>query len=175
MDDAPQEALSPRDVRQLAASLRGQLLRPHDDGYDAARRVFNAMIDRRPSLIIRCAGLDDVIAGVNFAAAHGLRLSIKGGGHSVAGNAVCDGGLMLDLSQMKRARVDPVGRTATVQPGVTLGDLDRATQAFGLATPSGVMSGTGLSGLALGGGLGWINGKHGLTCDNLLGAEVVTA
>lgn len=162
-------------VRQLAGRIRGQLLCPGDAGYDSARRVFNAMIDRHPALIIRCARSADVIEGIGFAQEHGLALAIKGGGHSVAGTAICDDGVVLDLSAMKGAHVDPANRVATVQPGLTLGDLDRATQAFGLATPTGVMSGTGMPGLALGGGLGWLNGKYGLTCDNLLAAEVVTA
>jgi FAD/FMN-containing dehydrogenase len=162
-------------VEQLAARLQGQLLFPDSSGYDRARRVFNAMIDRRPAMIVRCASPEDAVEGVSFARAHGLPMSVKGGGHGVAGNAVCDRGLTLDLSPMKAVRVDPVKRTATVQAGATLADLDRATQRFGLATPTGVVSVTGLAGLALGGGLGWLNGKHGLTCDNLLAAEVVTA
>jgi FAD/FMN-containing dehydrogenase len=119
--------------------------------------------------------VDDVVEGVTFARVHGLPLSVKGGGHGVAGNAVCDGGVMLDVSPMRAVRVDPAGQIAIAQAGVTLGDLDRETQAFGLATPTGVVSVTGLSGLALGGGLGWLNGKCGLTCDNVLAAEVVTA
>jgi FAD/FMN-containing dehydrogenase len=155
--------------------LRGRVLLPGDRGYETARRVFNAMIDRRPAIIVRCATAQDVIHGVNFARAHGVAVSVKAGGHSVAGNAVCDDGLMLDLSPMKAADVDSARRVARIQPGLTLGDLDRATQTFGLATPTGVVSMTGLSGLALGGGLGWLNGKHGLTCDNLLAADVVTA
>ena len=171
MLEAPSDTL----VRQLATRLQGRALTPGTSGYDTARRVFNAMIDRHPALIIRCAGVGDVAEGVGFARAHGLPLSVKGGGHSVAGTAVCDGGVMLDLSPMKAGTVDPVRRVATVQTGMTLGDLDRETQAFGLAAPTGVVSVTGLSGLALGGGLGWLNGKYGLTCDNLLSAEVVTA
>ena len=162
-------------VRALELGIRGQLLRPAQPAYDRARRVFNAMIDRSPALIIRCASADDVIRGVAFAREHEMALAIKGGGHGVAGHAVCDGGLMLDLSRMKRCFVDPRGRLARAQPGLTLGDLDRETEPFGLATPTGIMSGTGLSGLALGGGLGWLNGSHGLTCDNLIAAEVVTA
>jgi FAD/FMN-containing dehydrogenase len=162
-------------VDELAARLRGHVLVPGDRGYERARRVFNAMIDRRPAIIVRCAAAQDAIEGVNFAREHGAAVSVKGGGHSVAGNAVCDGGVTLDLSPMNAADVDPARLVATVQPGLTLGALDRATQTFGLATPSGVVSMTGLSGLALGGGLGWLNGKHGLTCDNLLAAEVVTA
>jgi FAD/FMN-containing dehydrogenase len=137
--------------------------------------VFNAMIDRHPALIVRCQCADDVNRGVVFARSHELPLAVKAGGHGVAGNAVCDGGLVLDLSPMKAIVVDPAQRLAVVQPGVTLGDLDAETHGFGLATPTGVMSGTGLSGLALGGGLGWLSGQHGLTCDNLVAAEVVTA
>jgi hypothetical protein len=159
----------------IAAHIQGQVLLPETIGYDRARRVFNAMIDRRPAAIVRCAGAEDVVAGVTFARAHDLPLTVKGGGHGVAGTAVCDGGVMLDLSLMKDVRVDTSRRTATTQAGVTLGEFDQATRRFGLATPTGVVSVTGLSGLALGGGLGWLNGLYGLTCDNLLAAEIVTA
>ena len=162
-------------ARMLAGRLDGHVLLPGGKGYDEARRVFNAMIDRRPAVIIRCGSADDVVAGIEFARVHGLPITVKGGGHGVAGRAVCDDGVMLDLSPMKHVSVDPVARTATVGSGVTLGDLDRETEPFMLATPTGVVSMTGLSGLALGGGLGWLNGMHGLTCDNLLAAEVVTA
>ncbi|HUO73565.1 MAG TPA: FAD-binding oxidoreductase [Solirubrobacteraceae bacterium] len=162
-------------ARRLASRLRGRLLVPGDRDYDTARRVFNAMIDRRPALIIQCAGTEDVIEGVIFAREHGVPLSIKGGGHSVAGTAVCDRGLLLDLAPMKAVHIDTARRIATVEPGLTLGDLDRETQRFGLAVPSGVVSMTGLAGLALGGGLGWLNGAYGLTCDNLLAADVITA
>jgi FAD/FMN-containing dehydrogenase len=162
-------------IRQLAEGLRGSLLRPADDGYDATRKVFNGMIDRRPALIVRCAGAADVVRAVSFAREHSLRLSVRGGGHSVAGTAVCDGGLMLDLSGLKGIRVDPVRGVAQAQPGLTLGEFDQETQAFGLATTTGVVSMTGLAGLTLGGGVGWLNGKHGLACDNLLAADVVTA
>jgi FAD/FMN-containing dehydrogenase len=155
--------------------MNGRVLFPGVAGYDRSRRVFNAMIDRRPAMIIRCAGAGDVIEGVEFARAYDLPVTVKGGGHGVAGRAVADGGVMLDLSAMRRVRVNPLGRTVTVEPGVTLGDLDRETEPFGLATPTGVVSMTGLAGLALGGGLGWLNGKHGLTCDNLLAAELITA
>jgi FAD/FMN-containing dehydrogenase len=148
---------------------------PGDAGYDDARRVFNAMIDRRPALIARCAVAEDVAVGVRFAREQGLPLSVRGGGHSVAGTAVCEGGLMLDLSGMKGIRVDPVRSVAQAEPGLTLGELDRATQEFGLATPTGVVSVTGHAGLTLGGGIGWLNGKHGLACDNLLAADVITA
>ena len=160
---------------QLPGNLSGQILLPGVDEYERGRKVFNAMIDRRPAAIIRCETAEDVVEGLRFADAHALPVAVKGGGHGVAGRAVCDDGVMLDLSAMKRVAVDPVARIVTAGPGVTLGDLDRATEPFGLATPTGVVSMTGLAGLALGGGLGWLNGKHGLTCDNLLAADVVTA
>jgi FAD/FMN-containing dehydrogenase len=162
-------------IQEFAANLRGELIRSEDDGYDAARSIFNGMVNKRPAMIARCAGTSDVIQGVNFARTNNLLLSVKGGGHSVAGKAVCDGGLMLDLSSMKGIRVDPVRRTAEAQPGLTLGEFDHETQAFDLATTLGVVSMTGIAGLTLGGGLGWLNGKHGLACDNLLSADVVTA
>src|SRR5437764_9967290 len=163
------------DADMLAGSVRGQVLRAGDVGYEAVRRVFNAMIDRRPALIVSCAETGDVVRGVAFARAHGLALSVLGGGHSVAGNAVCDGGVMLDLSSLKGIRVDPAARVAVAQPGLTLAEFDRATQAHGLATTLGVVSMTGIAGLTLGGGIGWLNGKYGLACDNLLAAEVGTA
>jgi len=162
-------------VRAFAASVRGAVIGPGDARYDSARWVFNAMVDRRPALIVRCAEAKDVIRGVEFARTHGLPLAVRGGGHGVAGNAVCDGGVMLDLSTLKGIRVDPTRRTAVAEPGLTLGEFDRATQAHGLATTLGVVSVTGIAGLTLGGGIGWLNGKHGLACDNLLAAEVVTA
>jgi FAD/FMN-containing dehydrogenase len=162
-------------VREFAAGLRGEIVRPEEDGYDAARAVFNGMIDKRPALIVRCAGTSDVIRGVDFAHAHDLLLAVRSGGHNVAGKAVCDGSLMLDLSPMKGMRVDPARRRARAQSGLTLGEFDHETQAFGLATPLGVVSMTGIAGLTLGGGLSWLNGKHGLACDNLLSADVVTA
>ena len=159
----------------LAARLTGRLVRPGDDDYDDARAVFNAMIDRRPAAIARCQDASDVAYGIAFARDHDLALSVRGGGHSVAGTAVCDGGLMLDLSGMKTLHVDPGGRIAHAGPGLTLGELDRGTQQHGLATPLGVMSKTGIAGLTLGGGLGWLNGRYGLACDNVLTADVVTA
>jgi FAD/FMN-containing dehydrogenase len=162
-------------VQGLRERLRGPLLRPGDAGYDAAREVWNAMIDRKPALIARCAGAADVIAAVSFAREHELLLSIKGGGHSVAGNAVCDDGLMIDLSPMKSIRVDPIARTARVEPGVLWGELDRETHAFGLATPGGVVATTGIAGLTLGGGQSWLTGKYGFTIDNLLSVDIVTA
>jgi FAD/FMN-containing dehydrogenase len=162
-------------VQEFAANLRGELVRSEDDGYDTTRAVFNGMIDKRPAMIVRCAGTSDVIQGVNFARTHDLLLSVRGGGHNVAGNSVSDDGLMLDLSPMKGIRVDPVRRTAQAQAGLTLGEFDHETQEFELATTLGVVSVTGIAGLTLGGGLGWLNGKHGLACDNLLSADVVTA
>jgi hypothetical protein len=167
--------LDEAEVRRFAAALRGELLRPEDGGYDRARAVFNGMVDRRPALIIRCVGVADVMRGVEFARSHDLPLSVRGGGHSVAGKAVCDGGLMVDLSRMKGMRLDPARRTAEAQAGLTLGEFDHETQEFGLATTLGVVSVTGIAGLTLGGGLGWLNGKHGLACDNLISADVVTA
>jgi FAD binding domain/Berberine and berberine like len=159
----------------LQGRVHGRLVRPGDAGYDTARAVFNAMIDRRPAAVLRCADPADVACGIAFAREHDLPLSVRGGGHNVAGSAVCDDGLVLDLSAMKALAVDPAQRTARAGPGLTLGELDRGTQQWGLATPLGVMSGTGIAGLTLGGGLGWLNGRFGLACDNLLAAEVVTA
>ena len=156
-------------------SMRGPVLSPTDAGYDDVRQVFNGLIDRRPGLIARCTGTADVIAAVNFGRDHCLLVAVRGGGHNVAGAAVCDGGLMIDLSLMKGIHVDPIRRTARAQAGVTWGDLDRETQVFGLAAPGGVVSTTGIAGLTLGGGLGWLRSKHGLACDNLISVEVVTA
>ena len=161
--------------RDLASEVRGQLLGPRDLGYDAARAVFNSMIDRRPLAVLRCAAASDVVRGIAFARRHGLALSVRGGGHNVAGSAVVDGALMLDLSGMKDVQVDATSRTVRADPGLTLGEFDRATQAFGLATTLGVVSMTGIAGLTLGGGLGWLNGRYGLACDNLISAEVATA
>ena len=157
------------------ASLRGVSLAPSEPGYDAARVVFNRMIDRRPALIARCAGAADVIASVKFAREHGLSASVRAGGHSIAGKAICDGGLMIDLSAMKGIRVDPAELTVRAEPGLTIEEFDRETQAFGLATTMGVISTTGIAGLTLGGGLGWLMGKHGLACDNVIAMDVVTA
>jgi FAD/FMN-containing dehydrogenase len=162
-------------VEDLTKTVRGAVLCPGEDGYEAARTVPNAMIDRRPAIIVRCAGAADVIACVRFSREHDLLVSVRGGGHSIAGKAVCDGGLMIDLSCMKSIRVDPRGRTARAEPGLTLCEFDHETQAFGLATALGMVSKTGIAGLTLGGGFGHLSGKYGLACDNLIGADVVTA
>jgi FAD/FMN-containing dehydrogenase len=167
--------LEEAEVKAFQTRLRGKRLGPGDDGYDDARKVWNGMIDRRPALIARCTGAADVIAAVTFAREQGLLVSIRGGGHNVAGNAVCDGGLMIDLAPMKSIRVDPVARTARAEPGVLWGEFDRETQAFGLATTGGFISTTGIAGLTLGGGQGWLASKHGFSIDNLLSVDVVTA
>ncbi len=168
-------SLTGEQVEALRASLRGTLCLPGEPGYDAARTVWNAMIDRRPAAIVRAAGVADVLRTVDLAREHGLVLSVRGGGHNIAGNAVCEGGLMLDLTPMKSVRVDTLARTARVEPGVTLGELDRETQAFGLAVPVGINSTTGVAGLTLGAGFGWTSRRLGLSIDNLVSADVVTA
>src|SRR4029450_1379250 len=161
--------------RELRGRFRGALLRPGEEGYDEARRVWNGAIDRRPTLIARCAGADDVALAVRFSRERDLPASVRGGGHAVAAHAAVAGGVMIALSLMKAVRVDPGGRTARAAGGVLLGELDRATQQFGLATPSGIVSHTGISGLTLGGGLGHTMRRFGLTVDNLLGVRLVTA
>jgi FAD/FMN-containing dehydrogenase len=162
-------------VGALERVFSGELISPGDPRYRDARAVWNGMIDRRPALIARCVHDGDVVQALRFARETGLRLAVRGGGHNVAGNAVCDDGLVIDLSGMKAIQIDAAGRTGRAQPGVVLGEFDLATQEFGLATPTGNVSKTGLAGLTLGGGLGWIARKHGPACDNLLSAEVVTA
>ena len=162
-------------VEEFKARLRGSLLHPGDDGYDQARKIWNGMFDRRPALIARCAGAADVISAVNFARDNGLQVAVRGGGHSFPGHSVCDGGLVIDLSPMKAIRVDPAARTARAEPGVKWLEFDHETQAFGLATTGGTASDTGIAGLTLGGGLGWLSSKYGLTIDNLISADVVTA
>ena len=162
-------------VDQFKAGLRGPLLRPDEAGYDQARSIWNAMIDRRPALIVRCAGVADVMRAVAFARDNDVRLAVRGGGHNIAGNAVCDGGLMLDMSPMRSAWIDVHARHAFVEAGATLADFDHEAQAFGLATPLGINSTTGVAGLTLGGGFGWLSRKYGLTVDNLIAAEIVTA
>jgi FAD/FMN-containing dehydrogenase len=162
-------------LAKFRGALRGHSFCFGEQGYDAARAVPNAMIDRRPALVAQCAGAADVIACVCFAREHGVLVSVRGGGHSVAGKAVCDDGLMIDLSCMKGMRVDPAHRTVRAEPGLTLGEFDRETQAFGLATTMGTVSKTGISGLTLGGGWGHLHGKYGIALDNLTGVDVVTA
>ena len=170
-----QRTLDATTVADLRSRVRGLVLTAADAGYDAARRIWNAMIDKRPALIVRCAGAADVLEAVRFAATHEVLTSVRGGGHNVAGTAVCDGGLMIDLSPMKGIQVDPAARTAWAQPGLLWQEFDHETQAFGLATTGGVVGETGIAGLTLGGGVGWLVRKYGLTCDNLLAADLVTA
>jgi FAD/FMN-containing dehydrogenase len=168
-------ALDPREIQQFARELCGSILRPGDPAYDEARRVFNGMIDRRPELIVRCANEADVAAAITFARENRLAVAVRGGGHNVAGNAVCDGGLVIDLSLMRRVDVDAGNRRARAQGGATWADFDGATQAHALAAPGGIVSSTGVAGLTLGGGIGVLRGLYGLTCDNLVGAELITA
>jgi FAD/FMN-containing dehydrogenase len=160
---------------ELRGEFRGELLLPTSPGYDAARRLWNGAIDRRPACIARCAGVADVVAAVRFARDHDLELAVRGGGHNVAGTAVCDGGVVIDLSAMRAVWVDPTDRTAWVQGGALWSDVDHETQARGLATTGGIVGHTGVAGLTLGGGIGFLMRKHGLTVDNLLAADVVTA
>jgi len=167
--------VSPTAVKELRTGFAGPLLTPGDPGYDQARDVWNGGFDRRPALIARCTGVQDVAAAVRFAQRHDLLTAVRGGGHSIPGHSVCEGGLMIDLSPMKGMRVDVEGRTAQAQPGLKWGEFDRETGAHGLAVPGGYVSTTGIAGLTLGGGIGWISRKHGLTCDNLVSADVVTA
>src|ERR687886_274586 len=170
--DGTERVLDTQTIEQLATNLRGRLLTADSQGYDEARTIWNAMIDRRPALIVRCAGAGDVVRAVRFAGEHRLVLAVRGGGHNIAGNAVCDGGLLIDLSPMRAVQVDPTKRVARVEAGATLADVDRATQAHGLATPVGVNSTTGIAGLTLGGGFGWLSRRLGLTIDNLIAAEI---
>ncbi len=162
-------------VENLRSGFHGRILTSADDGYDAARAVWNAMIDRRPTLIARCRGVADVIDAVTFARAQGLPVSIRGGAHNVAGHAVCNDGVMIDLSLMRSVHIDPNARRARVEGGATWADVDRETQAFGLVTPGGLISDTGVAGLTLSGGIGWMRSQHGLSIDNLVAADVVTA
>jgi FAD/FMN-containing dehydrogenase len=162
-------------AEELKAAIRGELLRPGDAGFDEARSIWNAMIDRHPAQILRCAGVADVRRGVAFARDNNLPLAVHGGGHNIAGTALCDDGLVIDLSPMKSVFIDPVAQRAYVEPGATLGDFDHEAQAFGLATPLGINSTTGVAGLTLGGGFGWLSRRYGMTVDNLISADVVTA
>ncbi len=169
------KGLPAAEVDDLRSRFRGTVIAPGDGAYDDARKIWNAMIDRKPALIARCAGSADVVQAVHFARERKIPLAIRGGGHNIAGNALCDAGLVIDLSALKSVHVDPQKRRAVVGPGATLGDLDHETQSFGLAVPVGINSTTGVAGLVLGGGFGWLSRKHGLTCDNLVAADLVTA
>ncbi|MFM0392296.1 FAD-binding oxidoreductase [Paraburkholderia phytofirmans] len=162
-------------VDELKTAIRGQVLLPGDATFDEARSIWNAMIDRHPAIILRCAGVADVRQGVAFARDNGLPLAIRGGGHNIGGSALCNDGVVLDLSQMKSVQIDPTARRAYVEPGATLHDFDHEAQAFGLATPLGINSTTGVAGLTLGGGFGWLSRRYGMTVDNLVSADVVTA
>ena len=168
-------ALGSDTIAAFRQTLRGNLCLPQETGYDEARTIWNAMIDRHPGAVVRCRGTADIARAVRFAREHGLVLAVRGGGHNIAGNAVCEGGLLIDLSQMRSVRIDPVFRSARVEPGATLADFDGEAQAFGLATPLGINSTTGVAGLTLGGGFGWLSRKFGLACDNLISADVFTA
>ena len=162
-------------MQELRANLRGEVIAPSDAGYDVARKVWNGVIDRRPVLIARCAGVADVMAAVRFAQSQGLPASVRGGGHNVAGSAMSDGGLTIDLSLMNGVRVDPVARTVRTEGGARLADLDWETQAFGLAVPAGLVSDTGVAGLTLGGGMGWMRRKYGTSSENLVSVDIVMA
>jgi FAD/FMN-containing dehydrogenase len=168
-------ALDRRARARLARDVEGTVIGRGDPGYDRARRVFNGMIDRRPEVMVQCAGESDVAVAIAFAREQGLAAAVRGGGHNVAGNAVCDGGLVIDMSHMRHVDVDAQRRRARVQGGACWGDFDAAAQRHGLATPGGIVSSTGVAGLTLGGGIGVLRGLHGLTCDNMVGAELVTA
>jgi FAD/FMN-containing dehydrogenase len=170
--------LKPAVVEELRQSLRGALLCPGDASeaeYNTARALWNASFDKRPALIVRCAGVADIISAVNFARTHNIPVAVRGGGHNVAGTGACEGGLMLDLSRLKSVRVDPARRTARAEPGLNWGEFDRETQAFGLATTGGICSETGIAGVTLGGGFGWLMRKHGLALDNLISVDIVGA
>src|SRR5690348_4641610 len=168
-------ALEETAVQELVSRMRGELIRAGDAGYEQAARVYNGMIEKRPALIAHCRDVADVMAAVNFARKHELTLAVRGGGHSGPGLGTCDDGLVIDLSRMKGIRVDLAARTARVEGGCTWSEVDHATHPFGLATPSGFISTTGVGGLTLGGGIGYLSRAHGLTIDNLLGVDIVLA
>jgi len=168
------ETLKSEVIEQLKGNVTGTVVLPGDKTYDKVRKIWNAMIDKQPAIIVQCQGVDDVVQALAFGRRHGLEISIRGAGHNIAGNALCDNGLMIDLSTMKNVRVDAEQRRAFVEPGATLGDFDAAVQVHGLATPVGINSTTGIAGLTLGGGFGWLTRKYGMTIDNLLAVEMVT-
>ncbi len=169
------KTLPQKSIEKLKSKVKGKVILPTDPGYNEARKIWNAMIDRRPAVIVQCAYAADVPHAISFARDNGLEISIRGAGHNIAGNAVCDDGVMIDFSKMRNVHVDAEKRLAHVEPGATLGDVDKATQAHGLATPLGINSTTGIAGLTLGGGFGWLTRKYGMTVDNLVSAEMVTA
>lgn len=173
--DGGEKVVSKEAADNLAAQMRGRLIRPEDATYAEARRIWNGMIALRPALIAVCSGTADVMAAVRFAASQGLLTSVRGGGHNIAGSALCDGGLVIDLSAMRAVRVDPQARVARVQGGALLGDIDHECQAHGFAVPTGINSTTGIGGLALGGGYGWLSRTFGHTVDNILSVDIVTA
>jgi len=168
-------AVAKQELDRFRASIKGSVVRPEDSNYDEVRKIWNAMIDRRPAAIVQCADSSDVQRAISFAGENRLELTIRGAGHNIAGNAICENGMMIDLSTLRKVSVDANKRRALVDPGATLGDFDAAAQAHGLATPVGINSTTGIAGLTLGGGFGWLTRQHGLTIDHLLSAEVVTA
>jgi FAD/FMN-containing dehydrogenase len=167
--------LDPEIAKTFRTSLRGTIIQPGDESYEGARKIWNGMIDKRPAAIVRCTGASDVMAAVRFAREHRLPIAVRCGGHNVAGNSVCDGGIVIDLGPMRMVRVDPSRSVVRVAGGALLGDIDHETQAFGLAVPVGAVSTTGIGGLALHGGLGFLTRKYGLTADNLVSADIVTA
>ena len=164
-----------QDVPGFRSAFHGTVFEPADDGYEDARRIWNASVDKHPRVIARCSGLADVMAAVNFARTNGLLTAIRGGGHNVGGRALCEDGIVIDLSGMRAVYVDSAKRTVRVQGGATLGDMDRETHVFGIALPSGIVPKTGIGGFTLGGGVGWLLRKYGMTIDNLLSCQVVTA
>src|SRR5512132_2696253 len=169
------DVVSENRIEEFRVGFRGEVIHPDDAAYDTARRIWNASVARHPGIIARCSGAADVVDAVSFARENELLVAVRGGGHNVGGRALCDGGMVIDLSRMRGIHVDAKNRTARVQAGATLGDVDRETHLFGLAVPAGVVSATGIAGLTLGGGVGWLVRKYGLTCDNLLSCDVVTA
>ncbi|HET7898400.1 MAG TPA: FAD-dependent oxidoreductase [Flavisolibacter sp.] len=169
------ERISPAQLTDLRQQMTGRLFTPSDEGYEEARKVWNGMTDRKPALIVQCQSVNDVRMAVKTARQYNLPVAVRGGGHNAAGNGVCDDGIVIDFSQMRKVQVDPEQMTAKAQPGATWGDFDKATQVYGLATTGGLISTTGIAGLTLGGGVGWLVRRFGMSCDNLIGAEVVTA
>src|SRR5215472_4931612 len=175
MTDTLSPVLGEATVQELREATRAEIFTPGDEGYEEARLAWNRAYDRRPAVIVRCSGPADVIAAVGFARSNHLEIAVRGGGHSIAGFSTCDGGIVIDLGDIKHVRVDPEARRAHVGGGATWADVDTETQAHGLATTGGLVSSTGVGGFTLGGGIGWLMRKHGLACDNLVGADVVTA